>query len=77
MCAACGTIPTVKKCINIYSLNKMIKSVRWDGNIRTEFNPLTPNDLWKRRAVSPLKIKIPSKNTREKPTTIPIIHSID
>jgi hypothetical protein len=26
-------------------------------------NPLTPNDLQKRRAVSPLKIKIPSKNS--------------
>jgi hypothetical protein len=26
------------------------------------FNPLTPNDLERRRAVSPLKIKIPSKN---------------
>jgi hypothetical protein len=26
--------------------------------------------------VSPLKIKIPSKNIREKPTNIPIIHSI-
>jgi hypothetical protein len=27
--------------------------------------PLTPNDLQRRRAVSPLKIKIPSKNIRE------------
>jgi hypothetical protein len=26
------------------------------------FNPLTPNDLQRRREVSPLKIKIPSKN---------------
>jgi hypothetical protein len=38
-------------------------------------NPLTPNDLKRRRAVSPLKIKIPSKNMREKPTDTPIIHS--
>jgi hypothetical protein len=30
-------------------------------------NPLTPNDLLRRRAVSPLKIKIPSKIIREKP----------
>jgi hypothetical protein len=30
------------------------------------FNPLTPNDLSRRRTVSPLKIKIPSKNMREK-----------
>jgi hypothetical protein len=39
-------------------------------------NPLTPNDLYRRRAVSPLKIKIPSKNMRQKPTNIPIIHSV-
>jgi hypothetical protein len=26
--------------------------------------------------VSPLKIKIPSKNMREKPTNMPIIHSV-
>jgi hypothetical protein len=28
-------------------------------------NPLTPNDLYRRRAVSPLKFKIPTKNMRE------------
>jgi hypothetical protein len=39
-------------------------------------NPSTPNDLQKRRAVSPLKIKIPSKNMREKPTNTPIIQSV-
>jgi hypothetical protein len=39
-------------------------------------NPLTPNDLQRRRAVSPLKIKIPSKNMRKKPTNTPIIHSV-
>jgi hypothetical protein len=39
-------------------------------------NPLTPNDLQRRRAVSSLKIKIPSKNMREKPTNTPIIHSV-
>jgi hypothetical protein len=39
-------------------------------------NPLTPNDLHRRRAVSPLKIKIPSKNMREKPTNATIIHSV-
>jgi hypothetical protein len=39
-------------------------------------NPLTPNDLQRRRAVSPLKIKIPSKNMRENPTNTPIILSI-
>jgi hypothetical protein len=40
------------------------------------FNPLTPNDLYRHRAVSPLKIKIPSKNMREKPTNAIIIHSV-
>jgi hypothetical protein len=39
-------------------------------------NPLMPNDLQRRRVVSPLKIKIPSKNMREKPTNTPIIHSV-
>jgi hypothetical protein len=28
-------------------------------------NPLTPNDLQRRRAVKSLKIKIPSKNSRQ------------
>jgi hypothetical protein len=39
-------------------------------------NPLTPNDLQRRRAVSPLEIKIPNKNMREKPTNSTIIHSV-
>jgi hypothetical protein len=39
-------------------------------------NPLTPNDLQRRRTLSPLKIKIPSKNMREKPTHTQIIHSV-
>jgi hypothetical protein len=43
---------------------------------RTNINPLKPNDLYRRRAVSPLKIEIPSKNMREKPTNAPIIHSV-
>jgi hypothetical protein len=38
-------------------------------------NPLTPNDLQRRRAVSPLKIKIPSKNMRKKTTNTTIFHS--
>jgi hypothetical protein len=41
-----------------------------------QVNPLTPNDLQRRRAMSPLKIKIPCKNMREKPTHTPIIHSV-
>jgi hypothetical protein len=40
-------------------------------------NPLTPNDLQRRRAMSPLKITIPSNNMREKPTNTPIIHSFN
>jgi hypothetical protein len=43
---------------------------------RSPINPLTPNDLYRRRAVSPLKIKIPSKNMREKPTNATTIHSV-
>jgi hypothetical protein len=39
-------------------------------------NPLTPNNIKRRRAVIPLKTKIPSKNMREKPTNTPIIHSV-
>jgi hypothetical protein len=44
--------------------------------IISTINPLTPNNLYRCRAVSPLKIKIPSKNMREKPTNTPIIHSV-
>jgi hypothetical protein len=39
-------------------------------------NPLTPNDLLRRRAMSPLKIKIPRKNMRKKPTNTQIIHPV-
>jgi hypothetical protein len=42
----------------------------------TKINPLTSNNLQRRRAVSLLKIKISSKNMREKPTNTPIIHSV-
>jgi hypothetical protein len=31
------------------------------------FNRLTPNDLQRRRAVSPLKIKIPNKKSQQAP----------
>ena len=41
-----------------------------------QFNTLTLNDLQRRRAVSPLKIKIASKNMREKPINTPIINSV-
>jgi hypothetical protein len=39
-------------------------------------NPLTPNNLQRRNAVSPLKIKIPSKSMRENPTNTPITYSV-
>jgi hypothetical protein len=41
--------------------------------VQSEVNPLTPKD---RRAVSPLKIEIPGKNMREKPTNTTIINSV-
>jgi hypothetical protein len=44
--------------------------------VSLHINPLTLFDLSRRRAVSPLKIKTPSKNMREKPTNSPIIHSV-
>jgi hypothetical protein len=39
-------------------------------------NRLKPNDLQRRRAVSSLKIKIPSINMREKPTNTPIFYCL-
>jgi hypothetical protein len=45
-------------------------------NLASGFNPSTPNDLERRRALSPFKIKIPSKNMREKSTYTPIINSV-
>jgi hypothetical protein len=45
-----------------YSAN--VKGVRQSRAVgfKTGVNPLTPNDLSRRRVVSPLKIKIPVKN---------------
>jgi hypothetical protein len=40
------------------------------------FNPLKSKDLKRHREVRPLKIKIPSKNMREKPTNTPITYSV-
>jgi hypothetical protein len=56
----------------------MLHCLRGSGqdNATSVVNPLKPNDLKSRRAVSILKIKIPSKNMRNKPTNIPIIYSI-
>jgi hypothetical protein len=51
-----------------------LKEIRLEG---IEYvNPLTPNDLKRRRSVSPLKIKISSKNMLENPTNATIIHSV-
>jgi hypothetical protein len=49
-------------------------SVTWSFSMI--LNPLMSNDLKRRRAVSPLEIKIPSKNMHEMPTNTPIIHSV-
>jgi hypothetical protein len=49
---------------------------RKSEDARPYINPLTPNDLQRRRSVNSLKIKIPSKNMREKPTNTSIIHSV-
>jgi hypothetical protein len=46
------------------------------GAEKKVINPLWPNNLKIRHAVSPLKIKIPSKNMREKSTNTPIIHLV-
>jgi hypothetical protein len=44
-----------------------------EGKVTLTLNPLTPNDLV---AVNPLKIKILSKNMREKTTNATIILSV-
>jgi hypothetical protein len=46
------------------------------NNIEICVNPVTPNDLSKRLAMSPIKIKIPNSNVREKPTNTPIINYV-
>jgi hypothetical protein len=43
-----------------------VNTLHSDQQVVTRLNPLTPNDLYRRRALSPLKIKIPSKNMRIK-----------
>jgi hypothetical protein len=57
-------------------INKMSTAQILMSRVPPTLNPLTPNDLQGRRAVSLLKIKIHSKNMREKPTNTPIIHSV-
>jgi hypothetical protein len=46
------------------------------GSYTTPLNPLMPNDLQRCHTVSPLKIKIASKNVHEKATNTPIIYSV-
>jgi hypothetical protein len=55
------------------SKTKIIVNCDWN---KFGYNPLTPNNWQRRRAVSPLNTKIPSKNMREKPTNTPIIHTV-
>jgi hypothetical protein len=64
---------TLKK---FYCLLKIRLPITKSSRGRSTFNPLTLNDLQRLRAVSPLKIKIPSKNMPEKPTNTPIIYSV-
>jgi hypothetical protein len=54
----------------------MIQVTNISESNSTVVNPLKPYDFQRRRAVNSLKIKIPSKNMREKPTNTPIIHSV-
>jgi hypothetical protein len=52
-------------------------NVKRGGTYKTSrLKPFNVERLIRRRAVSPLKIKIPSKNTREKPINTPVIHSV-
>jgi hypothetical protein len=64
----------------LFILINMIKTFSKDdtpySDLLQYINPLTPNDLQRCRAVSPLKIKTTSKNMCEKPTNTTIIHSI-
>jgi hypothetical protein len=49
-------------------LGEMFKGEKikvFEKSVRKWINHLTPNDLQRRRAVSPLKIKILSKNSRQ------------
>jgi hypothetical protein len=46
--------------LNLVARRKLLLDLR-----RGLFNPLTPNDLKRRHAVSHLKIKVPSKNSRQ------------
>jgi hypothetical protein len=69
--------------MRIFQEGKLInRAMSWKILLRaiegweSALNPLTPNDLQRRRAVSLLKIKIPSSNMREKPANTPIIHSV-
>jgi hypothetical protein len=52
-----------------------VKQRSFPKHRKSNINPLTANDLKRRHAVSPLKIKIPSKNMRENPTNATIIQS--
>jgi hypothetical protein len=60
----------------LLAFHELLCPVEWDSLLPRMINSLTPNDLLRRRAVSLLKIKIPSKNMRVNPTNTPIIHSV-
>jgi hypothetical protein len=64
--------PSERRCVQNTPNNKPYSKQQ----TRQCIDPLTPNDLQRRRPVSPLKIKISSKNMYEEPTNTPIIHSV-
>jgi hypothetical protein len=68
--------PLLKAKLQKYVYNRIFGQTYGNREIMQLINPLTPNDLYRRSAVSPLKIKISSKNMREKATNTPIIHSV-
>jgi hypothetical protein len=56
----------------LYIISKFQSNQNSGRKPYSSINHLTPNVLEGRRTVSPLKIKIPCKNMREKPTNTPI-----
>jgi hypothetical protein len=53
------------KRVTVFTLHAKWQFIYAHKESASLLNPLTLNDLKRRRAVSPLKIKIPSKNMRE------------
>jgi hypothetical protein len=62
--------------LDVSYYEKTQSGIGGETEYKTRINSLTPNDLQRRRAVSPLKVEIPIKNMREKPTNATFIHSV-